>query len=612
MADQFNTSDGAPGSPDGQTRVGAVGQLILGDDGSLLQNIACSAGGNLLVTIHDGTTAATVRDLASNDALNVAIVDGTGAQITSFGGGTQYADGAARGTATGTLLMVDDGANIQSAQSTTAGVLKVDLSATTANATAVKVDGSAVTQPVSADAVTDTGNSTTALLGNGGNFTGAAFDLTPYSSWSVTVFANVASAANGLKIEWSDDGTNWDFSDSQTFVASAGNMITFGRKARYVRLNYTNGVAPQGTFRVKATGQKFAVRQTRKFVGNAVVDQDTGQVVIAALQGHTTVGGGSWIDVKVNPSGALTVDATNAGTFAVQDSEKVADNAGFTDGTTKVQPAGFIFDEVAGTGLTENDAAAARIDSKRAQVFVVEDATTRGTRATVKAASTAAVAADPALVVAISPNNTIPVGGNVADNGGFTDGTTTVLPAGYIFDEAAGTALTENDAAAARIDSKRAQVFVIEDVTTRGQRSAVKAASTAAVATDPALVVAISPNNTIPTNITSITTYSGKTVNRAVVSAAAAGTLVLAAISGSNKHKVVGAVLTMDVAGTLKFTSGAGPTNLTGAMSIGATGGFVLPTNLMCPYVETAAAEALSLVTTTGTTNGVVLYITEP
>jgi hypothetical protein len=51
---------------------------------------------------------------------------------------------------------------------------------------------------------------------------------------------------------------------------------------------------------------------------------------------------------------SLTVD--NAGTFAVQDSQKVADNAGFTDGTTPVNPAGFIFDEVAGTALTENDA----------------------------------------------------------------------------------------------------------------------------------------------------------------------------------------------------------------------------------------------------------------
>src|SRR5207237_5512226 len=89
--------------------------------------------------------------------------------------------------------------------------------------------------------------------------------------------------------------------------------------------------------------------------------------------------------------GGNTITVDNGGTFAVQDSEKVADNAGFTDGTTKVQPAGYIFDEAAGTALTENDAGAARIDSKRAQVLVIEDATTRGRRATVDASGRVSV-----------------------------------------------------------------------------------------------------------------------------------------------------------------------------------------------------------------------------
>ena len=71
--------------------------------------------------------------------------------------------------------------------------------------------------------------------------------------------------------------------------------------------------------------------------------------------------------------------------------------------------------------------------------------------------------------------------GQIADNNVFTDGTTRLDMAGYILDETAGTALTENDAAAARIDSKRAQVFALEDATTRGQRAAVSAAGALAV-----------------------------------------------------------------------------------------------------------------------------------
>jgi hypothetical protein len=54
--------------------------------------------------ITDGTLTATVRDTGASDSLNVAIVDGSGNQITSFGGGTQYAgDAAATSTPTGTM-----------------------------------------------------------------------------------------------------------------------------------------------------------------------------------------------------------------------------------------------------------------------------------------------------------------------------------------------------------------------------------------------------------------------------------------------------------------------------------------------------------------------------
>src|SRR6266498_3341566 len=46
------------------------------------------------IQLTDGTSDATIRNLAANDALNVAIVDGAGAQVTSFGdsGGTSSTD----------------------------------------------------------------------------------------------------------------------------------------------------------------------------------------------------------------------------------------------------------------------------------------------------------------------------------------------------------------------------------------------------------------------------------------------------------------------------------------------------------------------------------------
>jgi hypothetical protein len=91
------------------------------------------------------------------------------------------------------------------------------------------------------------------------------------------------------------------------------------------------------------------------------------------------------------------------------------------------QPAGYIFDEVAGTALTENDAAAARIDSKRAQVGVIEDATTRGQRAAVSAAG--AVKVDGSAVTQ-PVSGTVSITANSAVNVAQVAGTTTAVNAG--------------------------------------------------------------------------------------------------------------------------------------------------------------------------------------
>lgn len=86
--------------PAGTNNIGDVDVLTLP---------ALATGDNSIgrVKITDGTTVATVRELGANDAMNVAIVDGSGNQITSFGGGTQYAEDSALGsTPTGTLQMM--------------------------------------------------------------------------------------------------------------------------------------------------------------------------------------------------------------------------------------------------------------------------------------------------------------------------------------------------------------------------------------------------------------------------------------------------------------------------------------------------------------------------
>jgi hypothetical protein len=88
---------------------------------------------------------------------------------------------------------------------------------------------------------------------------------------------------------------------------------------------------------------------------------------------------GGRLDVNIGTITGTSVPINNV--------ETLVDNAGFTDGTSKVFPQGLIFDETAGTALAENDVAAPRIDSKRASIQVIEDAVNRGVRAAVAAAA---------------------------------------------------------------------------------------------------------------------------------------------------------------------------------------------------------------------------------
>ena len=159
----------------------------------------------------------------------------------------------------------------------------------------------------------------------------------------------------------------------------------------------------------------------------------------------------------------------------------IVDNAGFTDGTSVVLPAGFIFDEVAGTALTENDVGAGRIDSKRAMIMVIEDATTRGTRAAVTATGlsvdtelpAAAALADAASAAPTTPTvgaipllmNATTVDRQRAVVNTLNSPGTGIAAVGIVgqFDDTAPTTITENQFGPARMSSNRNLYETIRD-----------------------------------------------------------------------------------------------------------------------------------------------------
>ncbi len=126
--------------------------------------------------------------------------------------------------------------------------------------------------------------------------------------------------------------------------------------------------------------------------GTTILTDDTGAGGHAQVMKLAISTDGSGTLIPADATNGIDVDVTRvSGTVTVADASlddaTLVDNAAFTDGTTRVVVGGFIYDEVAGTALTENDTAAARVNANRAQVAAIEDGATRGRYVTVTASN---------------------------------------------------------------------------------------------------------------------------------------------------------------------------------------------------------------------------------
>lgn len=172
----------------------------------------------------------------------------------------------------------------------------------------------------------DAGNSSVAPLAIAGVFTGVAFEVTKYAVINVNVMSDVASATNGVKVEFSTDGTNWDHSHQTTYTAATGVGYIFNAEYRYARVVYTNGAAAQTFFRLQTIFKTGYVAPSLYTLDQTVTGGMFAQLQKSTIIGKTTGGGGGFVDVKVNPSGALTVEATVSGvsTLAEQQTQTTA------------------------------------------------------------------------------------------------------------------------------------------------------------------------------------------------------------------------------------------------------------------------------------------------
>jgi len=101
-----------------------------------------------------------------------------------------------------------------------------------------------------------TNNSSTATLTGDAVFTGIGDDVSQFASVSILYKSDVAAAASGLKIEFSQDNINWDVSLVGDLGAKTFQVHRLVPAAKFFRVVYTNGSVAQSSFRLQCIFHK--------------------------------------------------------------------------------------------------------------------------------------------------------------------------------------------------------------------------------------------------------------------------------------------------------------------------------------------------------------------
>jgi hypothetical protein len=172
---------------------------------------------------------------------------------------------------------------------------------TAASVAAVSTTGSLQTQPVPQNFISSV-NSSATLLGAGATFTGIGELISDYAAVYVSVFASHASATDGLQLQQSSNGTNWDIVDSYTIPAGVGKVYVLNQSAAYFRLVYTNGGTLQTAFRLQVIYRRYVGLQSSQ----RAQDAQTNETDLQQLQAFGMVwNGATWDRLPGSTAGLI-------------------------------------------------------------------------------------------------------------------------------------------------------------------------------------------------------------------------------------------------------------------------------------------------------------------
>jgi hypothetical protein len=161
----------------------------------------------------------------------------------------------------------------------------------------------------------DSGNSSTTPLSSGATFTGTAIDILDYGIIFVNVTTDVASATDGLSLEQSSDGTNWDHTDVYTVPAGSNKNYAINPHAQYFRVRYTNGASNQTEFRLQ-TILKGNSKSSSHRIQDSISDEDDAELTKAVITGEN--GSGTFKNVQVTADGNLEITDSSNGLSIAQ------------------------------------------------------------------------------------------------------------------------------------------------------------------------------------------------------------------------------------------------------------------------------------------------------
>lgn len=155
-----------------------------------------------------------------------------------------------------------------------------------------------------------TSNSSTATLGVGGVFTGTAEEITDIAIFYVNAYSDQASATDGLSVQQSTDGVNWDHDDVYSVPAATGKTYSFQAASKWMRIVYTNGAIAQTEFRMQTSLKSVYGKPSSHRIQDSISDDDDAELVKSVLSGQ--IAGDGFTNIGASDSGNLkTTDAEN-------------------------------------------------------------------------------------------------------------------------------------------------------------------------------------------------------------------------------------------------------------------------------------------------------------